>query len=36
MKAVDEAANLEFDGILAYESHVKAEAETESEFDELC
>lgn len=33
---VDEAANLEFDGILAYESHVKAEAETESEFDELC
>lgn len=33
---IDEAANLEFDGILAYESHVKAEAETESEFDELC
>ncbi|WP_331235031.1 alanine racemase [Natronorarus salvus] len=33
---VDEAANLEFDGVLAYESHVKAEAETESEFDELC
>ncbi len=33
---VDETSNLEFDGILAYESHVKAEAETEQEFDELC
>lgn len=33
---IDEAADLEFDGILAYESHVKAEAETESEFDDLC
>ncbi|MBX0297702.1 alanine racemase [Haloarcula nitratireducens] len=33
---IDEAANLEFNGILSYESHVKAEAATESEFDELC
>ncbi|WP_209309605.1 alanine racemase [Haloarcula amylovorans] len=33
---IDEAAYLEFNGILAYESHVKAEAATESEFDKLC
>jgi len=33
---VGEAANLEFDGILAYEAHVKSEAETEAEYDEFC
>ncbi|MWV64117.1 alanine racemase [Halorubrum sp. JWXQ-INN 858] len=35
-KRVDEAADLEFDGILAYEAQVKSKAETEAEYDELC
>lgn len=33
---IDEATNLEFDGILAYEAHVKSEAESEAEYDDFC
>lgn len=33
---INEAANLDFDGILTYEAHVKSEAEEEADYDELC
>ncbi|MFC6615219.1 alanine racemase [Halopenitus salinus] len=33
---IDAADALEFDGLLAYESHVKAEAATESDFEKRC
>lgn len=35
-KYIAETPNLNFKGILAYEAHVKGEAETETEYGELC